>query len=131
MKSFSSLAAPLLLGELLEEGVLAPAEDLDALAGEVLVEPPQLEARPVDLRHGDLADEAGPPADAFQVEGVVLLQVELEQVEDPELLRFVMPCACPPTLSSGAGSCFLWCSWILDFSFSILARACRTGRRCP
>ena len=39
------LPAPLLLGELLQERVLAPAEDLDPLEGEVLVEAPQLEAR--------------------------------------------------------------------------------------
>ena len=79
------LPAPLLLGELLEERVLPPSEDLDALEGEVLVEAAQLEAGPVDLRDGDLPDEAGPPADALQVQRVVLPQVELQQVEDEEL----------------------------------------------
>ena len=78
--------APLLLGKLLEKGVFPPAEDLDALVGEVLIETAQLEPRPVDLRDGDLPDETRPAADTFQVEGVVLPQVKLEEIEHPELL---------------------------------------------
>ncbi len=79
------LLAPPLLGQLLEERVLPPAEDLHALVGEVLVEPAQLEAGAVDLGDRDLPDQAGPAADALEVQRVILPEIELEQIQDAEL----------------------------------------------
>ena len=96
------LLPPLLLGQLLEEGVLPSAEDLYPLEGEVLVEAAQLEPRPVDLRDGDLPDEPGPASDAFEVQRVVFPQVELQEVQDAELSFDLGGHACPSLLPARA-----------------------------
>src|SRR5208337_694853 len=92
------LPSALLLGEFLQERVLPPPEYLDALEGEVLVEAPQLQTGPVDLRYRDLADEPGASADALQVKGVIFPQVELQQVEDQESFLGALRHLSPPTL---------------------------------
>ena len=69
----------------MQVGVLAAAEDLDALPGEGLVEAREREARPVEVGRGDLPRQALAAADAAEVEGVLLLEVEVEEIEDREL----------------------------------------------
>ena len=84
MNSFSSSLRCFLLCQLLKKSVLSPAEYLDALEGEVLIETAQLEAGAVDVRDGDFSDQTGSSPDAGEVERVVLPQIELQQVEDSE-----------------------------------------------
>ena len=69
-------------GELLQVGALAPAKHLDALPGEAVEEAAQGEAGTVQLRSVELRRQPAAPADASQIQRLVLLRVKAQQVEN-------------------------------------------------
>lgn len=72
-----------------EVGTFAAAENLEAVPREGFVEAGKRQSRSIEVGDSYRATQPGPARDAFEAEGVLLLEVEIDKIQDAERFRFV------------------------------------------